>query len=296
MTCQFKLTSQKTSKIMKILKAITASFLVSFGVQLSVYSQTYTLSESVDNLEPAVFANSQNIGSLSWGSGTLSDTVVINPSAYTIDQSGSIYLPAEVSSVSLMETQSVTYTVQNPFPNPPTTVTSDIIGNLTVTVDFSGGNFSFDSGTQSLQWNGSSYSFGGGTAITLPISISYSLVTGGQTYSGMDNNVDTTYFLTLGDELDTTEYPVSISISPDAVLTPAGIGYRTTIANFTASNGFQADIVATVPEPGTTAIFALGLVGLALGFRWYSGKPNSYTVAINRYGVGQGLILHFQIP
>lgn len=246
---------------MKI-KSLIAGTIFALCIQNSGHAQSYNLSESVDNFGPQIFANSQNIGSSSWGTGNVSDTVVINPSAYTIEQSGSIYLPAAVSSISLPESQLVISTVQNLFPNPPSTVTNDVAANLTVTLDFSGGNFSFDTGAQQLEWNGSSYSFNGNTGFTVPVSISYSLVTGGQTYSGMVGNLDFTYFLTLGGQLDTTDYPGSISISPSPLLTAATIGNVVTIANFTAANGFDSSIVATVPEPASWAILGCALAAI----------------------------------
>ena len=89
---------------------------------------------------------------------TVSDTVTINPSAYTIEQAGSIYLPAADTSFSVNEYRNiVTSSVVDDFPSPPVTVftTNTLTGDLTVSMDFSGGTFSFDTGLQPLVWNGS---------------------------------------------------------------------------------------------------------------------------------------------
>jgi hypothetical protein len=135
-------------------------------------------------------------------------------------------------------------------------------------MDFSGGTFSFGTGVQSLTWNGSSYTYNGDTSIEVPVSISYSLVTGGQTFSGTDENLDLYYYLSLGDQLSTANYPESISTSPSSTwFYQYSAVTETTMASFTATDGFQGDLLATttsVPEPSSWAILGCALVAIKL--------------------------------
>jgi hypothetical protein len=128
---------------------------------------------------------------------------------------------------------------------------------MTVTLSYAGGTAAFDTGTRNLSWNGQAYAFNGNASFGLPMNVSYSLVTGGQTYTG---SVLHTVGFTFngGSEIDTSGYPASIVLVPDA-----GVGlnlFQSLGANATAANGFRMELVA-VPEPSTIALGVLSVVG-----------------------------------
>jgi hypothetical protein len=151
-------------------------------------------------------------------------------------------------------------TVQN-FPNPPYTVTNNVLGDLTVSLNYSGGPVSFDTGTQPLLYSGSSYSFNEVAALNIPVDISYSLTTDGQTYSGMNSDFFVKLLIQLGTQLNVSNYPASIVISPNAY--GATNWFAAGVANFTAANGFQANIqVSNVPEPTSLAVFSAGFAAM----------------------------------
>jgi hypothetical protein len=241
---------------------ITAACALLLVTQLAGYSQTYVLpGQSLPPFGPAILLSGSLVGSLSWGSATLSDTVAINPSAYTIEQSGSISLAAATSTFSVTQTQQVISVVQD-FPNPQMTVTNSVPGTLTMSMNFAGGTFSFDTGAQTLTWNGSLYTYNGQTPVQIPVDISYSLVTGGQTYAGTYDDVGLFYDLTLSDQLGVGNYPNSISLSPSPSWFALPNYSSRTIADFTAADGFQANIISTAPEPSAMALLACGLLAL----------------------------------
>lgn len=242
---------------------IVAVLIAALGIQTSGYSQTYLLTEPLNGLGVSVY-DTVYIGNLPIG-GTVSDTVVINPSALTIEQSGTIYIPACNPTLSQTETESFTTTTLQNFPLPPIIVTNVVTGDLTVGMNFSGGSFSFDTGPQSLEWNGSTYTFGASTTVQLPLSFSYSLDTGGQTYSGTDQNVLFNFPLTLSEQVDTANYPTSIALNPAPYFASSGRNLQNaTIASFTAEDGFQSDIVVNVPEPASWAVFGCTLLAIRL--------------------------------
>jgi PEP-CTERM motif len=250
-----------TNKLQGIMKynKIIGTCVVVLGIQLCGYSQTYTLQQTISPIGPGFYDSGNPIGGIDWGSGALSDTVVINPTAYTIEESGSIYLAPMENSLSVTETQSITSVIQD-FPNPPMTVTTPVTGNWTITMSLSGGAYSFDTGVQPLSWNGSEYTFNGDTTVQIPISISYSLVTGGQTYSGTGINADLNFPLALNDELDVANYPGSISLNPNSSFYNLPYISGPTVTSFTASDGFRTDLVASVPEPTTWALLGTALL------------------------------------
>jgi hypothetical protein len=188
--------------------------------------------------------------------------VVINPTALTIQQSGTISIPASIPSLSLAESETViTSSNINNFPNPPTTIyfTNTITGNLTVSLSESGTTVAFNTGPEALTWNGNAYTYSGDVQLSIPVEISYSLQTGGETYNG-SQDLNSPFFVTLGSQIDLSEYPSSIALDPD----PTGNSIESenppivTVADFTAANGIQTDIVEVVPEPCSAAILAGG--------------------------------------
>ena len=274
-----------------------AALIAGFALQLTGNAQIYTLTQDVVN-NRAVPVDDVNYGYISLGflglQATLSDTVVIDPTAYTIQEYGTISFTgigisatetrssatptAEVTyNTNISTTTTTTYTTNYPgFPAPPV-ITANVITNTTTTVTpnyFVSGNWnvgmtistnvSFDTGVQSLIWNGSKYSFNS-TELNLQLAadFSYSLVTGGQTYSGTQENVPLYVSLALGNTLDISNYPQSVGLMPISMNTQYQTYPQNTIGSVTAANGFQSDI-QVVPEPTTPALLGIGLFALTL--------------------------------
>jgi hypothetical protein len=256
---------QSTGEIMKIEKSakITAAFIAVLCAQTCVYSQTYNLEETLPAFGPNILDEGYAPLDLNWGAGTVSDTVVINPTALTIQQSGTISIPAAIPNLSFVESKTViTSSNINNFPNPPTTVyfTNSITGNLTVSLNESGTTVAFNTGPEALTWNGSAYTYNEERIeLSPPVEISYSLETGGQTYSG-SQDLNSPYFVTLGNQIDLSEYPGAIALAPG----PNGNAIEgeypgiVTLADFTAADGLQTDIVEVVPESSSAVILAAG--------------------------------------
>lgn len=289
---------------MKLYKTSTfvAALIAGLALQLTGNAQIYTLTQqTVDNLAvPVVDTDSPVSG---WHLGlqaTVSDTVVIDPSAYTIQEYGTISFTgigfsatetrssatptADVTyTTNITTTTTTTYTTNYPgFPAPPV-ITANVITNTTTTITpnyFLSGNLnvgmtistnvSFNTGVQSLSWNGSKYSFNSEELnLQLAADFSYSLVTGGQTYSGTQENFQLPVSLALGNTLDISGYPQSIGLMPISVNTAYQITpypLSNTIGSVTAANGFQSNI-QVVPEPTTPALLGIGLFTLTL-LRW----------------------------
>jgi hypothetical protein len=164
----------------------------------------------------------------------------------------------------------------------------------TVSVNYTVGNvddaaFSFDTGAVPFNPAGPAYSFD----VPLPISGSYSLVTGGETYSG-------SYSYTL-DISTAVHYSVINSNCVDFSMdTVGGFGedLYVPLAQITADNGIQVDltaedpsdgvtyrewhvdnVVAVVPEPSASEMLLLAFSGLGL-YVWRRGSARR---CCNRY-------------
>ena len=203
-------------------------------------------------------------------SGNMVNNITIDPINQTIRQQGSIYLPATTGTFTFHESRVIPGTPGSPgipaiFPNPPVPPTPDgppqtIFGDITLTLSYDGGNISFDTLAQPFAFKkGTAWSFnpnGASTILNLPLNISYSLTTGGQTSNG--NLIDhLAVILTLDTEFDSSNYPASITLRGQS----AGFEKGTvTIIDLTAPNGFSEQIIGPVPEPST---LALGIMGAA---------------------------------
>jgi hypothetical protein len=189
--------------------------------------------------------------------GTISETVTINSTAGTIEQAGTIsFDAANFDTFSASQTQTITIPAQ--FPNPPQTV--QVPGSITVGLTSDAQTASFDTGADLLNYiSPGSWTFNqSSVSIDIPLDLSYSLTTGGQTYTG-DWQGDMDPRITLPNQLSTVNYPTSIGLSP-APQTYVPIEQA---LDFTASNGFVADI-DVVPEPNTLALVGVGLSAFGL--------------------------------
>jgi hypothetical protein len=234
---------------MKITKSvrIAALSLVSFAIPVTGHCQTYALSAPITG---AMTMSAQDLngptgstGSFQLNFSTLTETIYLNPVAQTIEQVGTISATPSASSLSFQEVQQI----PGVFPNPPTSVT----GNVTVALAPTGGGLSFDTGPQPVTWNASdgAYTFDGSVSGFNNLVGSYSLVTGGQTFSG-----SFTYQLSLKQSqfgpltpsafnaVSTTGYPNTLTLG--------GLGggggelglfqsSPSVVANVTATNGFN---------------------------------------------------------
>lgn len=195
--------------------------------------------------------------------GTLTETVTLDPLGLTIREVGTVFLP-------LTQAESTTRLYQQvgqDFPNPPRTAQAD----LTLRLDLSNQqDFRFDSGPTSLVWDNSlhTYTYSNRCFALLPTTLTYSLTTDGQTITGT-LPVNFGFNLETGTALDTSGYPESLVLGPASIWPntwftlgedPAG----TKLVDTTADNGFHL-VLSVVPEPSTLSLFAAGL--LAFLFR-----------------------------
>jgi|SRR6267154_1989378 len=241
-----------------------AALLIGFGLAESGHCQNYQTVTTIpgfgiklaDQAGQASDSFDVNVS----GSFNVSNNITVNAGAQTIEDQGSFFLPSASGFSVFHETRQITMPAV--FPNPPQTVS--VSGELTVNVFFVGGGFQFDTGPRSLSYVGASllgpntWKFFGGTFVNMPVEVSYSLDTGGQTYTGtVDQNLQ--FFYSSGSFLETSDYPATLNISP----TP----FEETvsdIANVTASNGFNVDVIAVVPEPSTYLLGGLAACAVVL--------------------------------
>ena len=215
-------------------------------------AQVYQYSPVVDNFGIGLFAG----GNLLIGLGTLnctySDTVTINASAGTIEQAGTIVIPAlGTGSANYQQTQSLGAV----FPNPPSMVTGDVA----LALSCAGGTFQFDTGARGLTFeHGTTWGFNGSTGFTVPITLSYTLTTGGQTYSDTLQTSEQCS-IDLGSAIDIANFPASLTLIP---FSPQPIGDLTEDSgiNITAADGFVLNGLTVSPEPSTLVLFGVGSI------------------------------------
>jgi hypothetical protein len=206
-------------------------------------------------------------GQLTMPNCAFTDTVTINEGNGTIEDAGSVSIP----STSLTLTYQQSQTLKAVFPNPPQT----IIGDATVSFSLTGGVFAFDTGVQPLIYEGGSlWGFSGNTSLQIPTEISYSLTTGGQTYSGSLASYVNAVFHP-GSTIDVTGYPGSIELIPDngpliSNQGPAGVP----AVQLIAANGFQFT-AGVAPDPSSVSLMALGALGFVFTTRRRLGRNAS---------------------
>jgi len=208
-----------------------------FGVGVGFQNQGQNL---VDTISPNV---------------TVSDTVTINQGAGTIEESGTLTVAPNTSTGNFQETQNVAV-----FPNPPSSVT----GTVQLSLSSLGGVYGFDTGPQTLVFAGGTiWNFNGFFNINVPYTLTYSLLTGGATYSGstgfsMPVSVD------LFSTVDIGGYPNSIQMNPD----PKHSNFSDSVVNLgvnvAAANGFLLNGLVATPEPSSLMLLAVGIVAIGM--------------------------------
>ena len=222
----------------------------------------------------------------------LSETIYLDPVGKTIRQVGTISCTPTAASIQFQETQ----TVPGRFPSPPTQVS----GNVTVNLAPSGGGLSFDTGILPATWNAASSTYSVNALLLngFPMTGSYTVVTGGQTYTGSfsytircsDNQGEASIFSTIW----AAAYPSTIGLSLDGL---GFSGFNTSawfpspgiVADFKAPNGFEIQL-----SPGTIDFpngdnYEEAIVGQGEAFEWGGSiEP----VNANNVGYGGMTILY----
>jgi hypothetical protein len=267
--------NRRIEPIMKTTIAIQIAVL-SIGALLapvSGHSQTYYLSTPITGrIDPTIGdLTSGTSGAYTASLTTLTESIFIDTNAQTIRQVGSIAVSPATGTIHLVDTQ------------------GSVSGTLDVTYSFVGG-LSFDTGVQHATWNGSSKVWTVNDTIPgFTMNATYSLVTGGQTYSGAFNCPVFTQPLVYGSAwtfktISTTSDPTILSVSSLGWNNGGypGVGFPSSVSpaavDFTAADGFHLQLWPTtgnfswsttgsvtavlVPEPCATLMLGLGLLGL----------------------------------
>jgi hypothetical protein len=239
------------------------SIVVLFGLPFIAHSQSY-----MESLPVTFYANLQALGSSELYAipGTLNETVTIDSTAQTIEQSGSVSFPMTAwGSFRAAQTQTIQIPAQ--FPNPPTT--QQVAGTTIIGITSSAATVSFDTGAKPLTYfAGNVWRISSSTEpLGLPVDVSYSLTTGGQTYTGdWQGQIDDS--LSLPTELGTENYPTSIDLSPDPEV---GMSVDQGLFALTPPNGF-VETISITPEPNTLALLAVGLSSFGIMRRNWKGQ------------------------
>lgn len=230
----------------------------------STHSQVYELDALATGGMGIAVATPITYGSVNISFSHLNETVILDPVGQTARQIGTITSTASSTGYVLNETQ----LVPSAFPQPPTPVSATISINLSL----ADGGVKFDTGAQPATWNAAvqAYSINGQIG-NIPVVGSYSLMTGGKTYTG---NFSYYLYNVLGSAftyriLNTQGYPNQIALSVTG--TEGGffsyVPSVSTVADVFADNGFHmvlspqgtgfgwgaADAIAVVPEPSEYA-------------------------------------------
>jgi hypothetical protein len=240
-----------------VIKTVSILSLTVVGISTAT-AQVYQFSEI--NPSFSVMVGSDNTaGLLTMSNSSISSTLTINQAASTIENAGFVTIAGSTTTLSYEQSQ----TLKPMFPNPPQTIT----GDATVTFSLSGGTFAFDTGAQPLSYQGGSiWGFGGSVGVDVPIDISYSLMTGGQTYSGsLETYVAA--ILNPGSMIDVANYPGSILLLQNGgPLISSGGPQGIPFVSLTAADGFLFG-AGVAPEPSSLVLLVVGGLCVAWLFR-----------------------------
>jgi len=235
-------------------------------IQCAAMAQTakFTLSQRLQDGMSLRFRDNEYSGGFSVRWTNLTANVYLDSSNQMVRVIGYATGTQDVQQVSYTTTRAVV----QPLPNPPIQVT----GAVTVRLALPTGGLFFDTGYRPLTWDQSigQYTFDGGVLATIPVVGSFTLVTGGRTYStnfsyALNAAAGGAFTFT---RLSTTNYPVSLVMSAFG-WTGGMFSYSVgvdTAAQVTADNGFPVTI-----KPG------MQMWGLFNGesFNWSFGAQQS---------------------
>jgi len=201
---------------------------------------------------------------------TLEETVYLDTTSNTLRQVGTIYYSPSEPNIQFQETQ------------------GSVSGSVTVSLGPTGGTISFDTGVVPITWSQPMVSGTVPGYLFFPISISgsYSLVTGGQTYSNAftyttNDNYNGNYASdNTFDSLSLTNYPASIELSGLGQCCYEGLLYPSPgiVAEVQASNGFVLKLSPGIEPYWCCQNYAPGEI-----FTWSSG-PVQATLVTNTPG------------
>jgi hypothetical protein len=165
---------QSATKTLLGIFVILMVFTMSGRSQLQTFQLTVPLSGYLTMSAQDLDGQAGSSGAFQLNFNTLSETVYVDSDSNTIRQVGTISYTPSATNIQFQDNQEIS--------------NADVTGNVTVNLSPSGGNLSFDTGTQSLDWDASlsAYTDEANCWIPsgIPMSGSYSLVTGGKTYTG----------------------------------------------------------------------------------------------------------------
>jgi len=238
----------KTTKALFGILTITTAPAMNGRSQIQIYQFTAPITGSMTMSVQEVSSNapSGSSGVVNLTLTALSETIYLDPVGATLRQVGALYYSLPDTNIQFQETQ-----VTPPqFPN---TNLASVSGTITVYLTPSESVLSFDTGPQPITWNtaDSSYTIEN-TALTpgFAFSGSYSLVTGGQTYTGSfaysinDNQGNDYAPAHTFNILSISNYPTSLQLSGLGNCCPQGVLFESPgiVANVTASNGFEMQL------------------------------------------------------
>jgi hypothetical protein len=217
----------KTTKSLFGILAITAGFAMNGRSQ--VYQFTVPISGYITMSAQDLTTGSSGLFTNLFYS--LEETVYLDTVSNTLRQVGTVYYEPSAPNIQFQETQ------------------GSASGTVTVNLGPTDGKLTFDSGLQSITWSDRLVSGSVSTYLPFPISISgsYSLVTGGQTYSNSftyttnDNYNDNYAAAYTFYNLSLSNYPASIQLSGLGECCYQGVMFPSPgiVADVRASNGFE---------------------------------------------------------
>lgn len=242
------------TKILLRILVINAVFAMNLRSEVQIYQLSTPVSGYMTMSVQDLNGPSGSSGSFSLNFNSLSETIYLDTAAGTIRQVGAIAVTPSASNIVIIETQQI----PAQFPNPP----QNLPGTVTVDLGPNGGNvLSFDTGPRAATWSSTAGAYTiDGDIESMPMQGSYSLITGGQTFSGSfqyalqlstDGGGDIFDVWTF-QQISTAGYPNSISLTGFGSSGDyAGfVSYPNVVADVTAPNGFQMQL-----SPGAMPIW-----------------------------------------